>query len=342
MSKPFVEVAAGMILRPDGSLLLAQRPADKPWAGWWELPGGKIEPGESTLQALSRELEEELDIRVTQATPWVTYTHEYSVNIVRLAFCQVTAWEGEPRGVEGQALSWVDPHAVPLPVEPLLPATFPPMRWIRLPDRYLVTQIGSLDKLPACLETLRQSLQSGVNLVQFREPGDGWQQEQLHNAFRQILACCHEYGARCLVNSTHPESWWQEADGVHFRAADARARAGLAASEHEPVFPDPASLAVTDAPKGADGRQGRLVGVSAHCAQDLAAARALDADFVVLGHVLDTPSHPGIAGMGWERFAALAAQAGLPVFAIGGQSPATMAQARRHGAHGIAGIRGIV
>jgi 8-oxo-dGTP diphosphatase len=341
MSKPFVQVAAGMILRPDGSLLLAQRPADKPWSGWWELPGGKIEPGESTLQALSRELEEELGIRVTQATPWVTYTHEYSVNIVRLAFCQVTAWEGEPRGVEGQALSWVDPHAAALPVEPLLPATFPPMRWIRLPDRYLVTQIGSLDGLPAYLETLAQALKSGVRLVQFREPGSA-PEEQLHDAFRQVLRLCHEYGARCLVNSAHPESWWEEADGVHFRAADACAKAGLAVSEAEQTCQNPASLAVTVAPKGSDGRQGRLIGVSAHSARDLAAARALDADFVVLGHVLDTPSHPGVPGMGWERFAALAVQAGLPVFAIGGQSPATVAQARRHGAHGIAGIRSIV
>jgi len=342
MSKPFVQVAAGMILRPDGSLLLAQRPADKPWSGWWELPGGKIEPGESTLQALSRELEEELGIRVTQATPWVTYTHEYSVNIVRLAFCQVTAWEGEPRGLEGQALSWVDPHATSLPVEPLLPATFPPIRWIRLPDRYLVTQIGSLDRLPAYLETLAQSLASGVRLVQFREPGNSASEERLHDAFRQVLARCHEYGARCLVNSIHPESWWEEADGVHFRAADACARAGLAVSETEHATRDPATLAVTVAPQGSDGRRGRLVGVSAHAAPDLAAARALDADFVVLGHVLDTPSHPGVAGMGWERFAALAAQAGLPVFAIGGQSPATLAQARRHGAHGIAGIRAFV
>src|SRR5690606_35106195 len=92
MSKPFIDVAAGMILRADGSLLLAERPADKPWAGWWELPGGKIEPGETTLEALGRELKEELDIDVTHATPWVTYTHEYPKNIVRLAFCKVTGW----------------------------------------------------------------------------------------------------------------------------------------------------------------------------------------------------------------------------------------------------------
>src|SRR3546814_1751300 len=67
MSKPLIEVAAGLILREDGWLLLAERPGDKPWSGWWELPGGKIESGETVLEALSRELQEELGIRVTAA-----------------------------------------------------------------------------------------------------------------------------------------------------------------------------------------------------------------------------------------------------------------------------------
>src|SRR5690606_36735538 len=98
--KPFIKVAAGLILRPDGQLLLAQRPSDKPWAGWWELPGGKIEAGESTLEALARELQEELGIQITDASPWVTYTHEYPKNIVQLAFCRVYGWTGTPAGLE--------------------------------------------------------------------------------------------------------------------------------------------------------------------------------------------------------------------------------------------------
>ena len=72
-NKPRIHVAAGLVLRADGALLLGQRPADKPWPGWWELPGGKLEPGETALQALARELKEEIDITVTRATRWVTY-----------------------------------------------------------------------------------------------------------------------------------------------------------------------------------------------------------------------------------------------------------------------------
>jgi 8-oxo-dGTP diphosphatase len=74
----------------------------------------------------------------------------------------------------------------------------------------------------------------------------------------------------------------------------------------------------------------------------LHAARRLEADFAVLGHVLPTPSHPHEAAMGWAQFAELANGAGLPVFAIGGQSADTLTEARQQGAHGIAGIRALI
>ena len=314
MSKPFIEVAAGMILRADGSLLLAERPTDKPWAGWWELPGGKIEPGESTLDALARELKEELDIDVTDVTPWVTYTHEYPKNIVRLAFCRVTGWTGEPAGIEGQRLAWVDPKA-PLGVGPLLPATEPPMQWIQLPDQYLLTSIGNQAGVALFMQKLESALKRGIQLVQFREPALMAESgPDAHEAFKRVVQLCHRFGARCLVNSCHPESWWPQADGVHFRAADARLRAQAA-------------------------RPPGLLGVSAHKENDLKAARELNADFAVLGHVFETPSHPGQPGMGWANFSSLRNDAGLPVFAIGGLSADTLPVARQHGAHGIAGIR---
>lgn len=333
-AKPFIDVAAGLIIRPDGSLLLAERPAGKPWAGWWELPGGKIEPGESTLQALARELKEELDIEVTRATPWVTYIHDYPKTTVRLAFCRVTEWKGEPAGIEGQRLAWTVPGEA-CGVAPLLPATEPPLRWIQLPTRYLVTGIGNAAKLDGFLQALTQALENGIRLVQFREPQ--WMAESsadTYAAFKQVLQRCHQYGARCLVNSCHPESWWAQADGVQLRAADAHAMAAALES---------ASALVPSAPEITLMKQKipGLVAVSAHTASDLKAARMLNADFAVLGHVLDTPSHPGVPGMGWSNFAALAATAGLPVFAIGGQSKATLDAAEHHGAHGIAGIRNV-
>ncbi|CAM3591892.1 Nudix family hydrolase [Bordetella sputigena] len=319
MSEQILDVAAGLILRPDGKLLLGQRPEGKPWAGWWELPGGKLEPGESVLQALARELDEELGIQVTAATRWVTYVHAYPHTTVRLAFCRVTGWLGEPRGLENQRLEWVDPaHAQS--VGQLLPATLPPLRWLRLPDTYGISNIGAPEGLPGFLARLRHALMRGVRLVQFREPGwaDGPSSTSLHHALQEILRECRQAGARVLVNSAHPQAWWEEADGVHLRAADA------------------AALAQRPLP-----RDGYWVGVSVHDAAQMARARALDADFAVVGPVAETASHPGQAGLGWQAFMDINKDAGLPAYAIGGQGPDTMAAALEHGAHGIAAIRGV-
>jgi 8-oxo-dGTP diphosphatase len=353
-NKPRIHVAAGLVLRADGALLLGQRPADKPWPGWWELPGGKLEPGETALQALARELKEEIDITVTRATRWVTYVHEYPKNIVRLDFCKVTGWEGEPHGLENQELAWIDPLQAPH-VGPLLPATEPPMRWLRVPQHYLVSSIGTPDRLPAYLLRLEHALAGGLRMVQFREPGwpQGPASPSAHEAFTKVLEQCHRYQALCLINSAHPQAWWAQADGVHLRAADARARAAgqyvsdpsthNAPTNHNLMQSTGASLESCYAqaePHPALGLQpGQMLGVSAHTEKDLEAARRLNASFVVIGHVLPTPSHPDQEPLGWQRFAELAEDAGLPVLAIGGQSNATLETAQSHGAHGIAGMR---
>lgn len=318
MPEKIIDVAVGVLLRPDGTVLLGNRPADKPWPGWWELPGGKLEPGESVLQALTRELQEEIGITVTQATPWVTYVHEYPTTTVRLAFCRVTEWTGEPQGLEGQLLRWV-PIKTAQDVPQLLPATYPPLRWLQLPDVYAISSAGSPEQLPQFLKKLDQGLAAGIKLFQWREPGwpGGPAQPDLHHALNTVLARCHAAGACVLVNSIHPEAWWHEADGVHLRAQDA------ASLTKRPTLD-----------------QGKSVGVSTHNLAELEHARALDADFAVLGPVLPTASHPGHSGIGWDNFAQLNARAGLPVFALGGQSAATLALAQSVGGHGFAGIRG--
>nr|MBF0685596.1 thiamine phosphate synthase [Pseudomonas sp.] len=138
--------------------------------------------------------------------------------------------------------------------------------------------------------------------------------ESLLGVLRQMLALTRPAGARVLVNSLHPSAWWHEADGVHLRSADLRA--GM------PVLAEP-----------------HWIGASTHNAEELAMARDIGARFAVLGPVLHTNTHPEAEPLGWSRFANLAADAGLPVFALGGQSMGLMPQAFSCGAHGIAGIR---
>jgi 8-oxo-dGTP diphosphatase len=116
-----VEVAAAVIQRPDGAFLLAQRPPGKVYAGYWEFPGGKAEPGEPAAQALSRELHEELGIDVETAYPWITRVFSYPHGTVRLWFFRVVSWKGEPHPREEQAIAWQ--RAGDAMLSPMLPRT---------------------------------------------------------------------------------------------------------------------------------------------------------------------------------------------------------------------------
>lgn len=117
-----VEVAVGVLVRPDGAFLLTSRPADKHYAGYWEFPGGKLEVGESVEQALRRELREELGIEISAIVPWKVEMVDYPHALVRLHFCKVFAWKGALQMCEGQAYSW---ERLPVQVQPVLPGTVP-------------------------------------------------------------------------------------------------------------------------------------------------------------------------------------------------------------------------
>lgn len=123
-TRPVTEVAVGVILKADGSCLLGQRPSGKPYAGYWEFPGGKLESGETVFEALARELKEEIDIEIHGSVAWQVIEHDYPHAYVRLNIHLVTQWSGEPKGLEGQALAWVkNPKATEVTLAPLLPAT---------------------------------------------------------------------------------------------------------------------------------------------------------------------------------------------------------------------------
>jgi 8-oxo-dGTP diphosphatase len=125
--RPEVQVAVGVLIREDGAFLLTSRPAGKPYAGYWEFPGGKVEQGESTLDALCRELQEELGIEVSVATPWKVEVVDYPHSLVRLHFFKVTDWSGALQMREQQSAQW---ETLPVRVSPVLPGTVPVLEWL--------------------------------------------------------------------------------------------------------------------------------------------------------------------------------------------------------------------
>jgi 8-oxo-dGTP diphosphatase len=120
-------VAVGVLIRPDGAFLVTSRPAGKVYAGHWEFPGGKVEPGETVEQALARELHEELGITIAGAERWQVQMFDYPHALVRLHFCKVLAWTGEFEMREGQAMAW---QQLPVDVRPVLPGTIPVLGWL--------------------------------------------------------------------------------------------------------------------------------------------------------------------------------------------------------------------
>ena len=304
-----IEVAAAVIFRDDGRFLLGERPADKVYAGYWEFPGGKIEPGEPPLAALKRELHEELGIDVECAYPWINRDYDYEHAAVRLRFFRVVKWSGALHGRENQRFAWQSPAAID--VGPLLPANAPILRALKLPFVYGITNAAGLGR-QEFLRRLERSLAAGLRLVQVREkelPGD-----ELRRFADQVVKLAHAHGARVLVNGSVELARQTGADGVHLTAAQ------LEQFKARPPL--------------------ELVGASCHDAAELARAAALGADLVVLGPVLPTPSHPGAAGLGWDRFAALIRDCPLPVYALGGLRASDLETAWRCGAHGVSMMRG--
>jgi len=123
---PPIDVAVGILMKPNGDVLLGSRPEGKPYAGYWEFPGGKVEAGEAVLDALKREFAEEIGVRIISADPWCGVEHVYPRAHVRLHFFISREWQGEPHALEGQQLAWQGQ----MQLEPILPATIPLLVWL--------------------------------------------------------------------------------------------------------------------------------------------------------------------------------------------------------------------
>lgn len=309
-----VEVAAAVLLRADGSeFLLAQRPAGKVYAGYWEFPGGKVEPAESVRAALVRELHEELGITVTACAPWLTRQFTYPHATVRLNFWRVTGWEGEigsSAPLEHSAVAWLGCGEAAA-VTPILPANAPILKALALPTRMAIT-MAEIEGTERQLERLEEALASGLRLVQVRERG--WPAANRLWFAEAVTRVAHDHGALVVINDDAGIARTVGADGLHLPAA------ALAACTGRPDFP--------------------WVGASCHSAAEIVRAGELGLDYALLGPVLPTPTHPESAGLGWSRFADLIAGTPIPVFALGGMKNDLLADAQGVGAHGIALMRG--
>jgi 8-oxo-dGTP diphosphatase len=308
-----LHVVAGVLRDAQGRVLLAQRPAGKHLAGFWEFPGGKLEAGEAPLPALLRELREELGVIVGPAdgAPLMRIPWDYGERGLLLDAWRFTRWEGTPQPLEGQTLQWQLPWEVELAT--LAPADRPILQALRLPPVYAITPA---DVAPGDAEAwqarIAAAIGRGARLIQLRLPL--WPAEQVRELARRLQPLARECQAQLLLNGdVEGARQLGPGIGVQLRAAQ------LPELSERPL---PWS---------------QLVGASCHDAAQLAVGVHL-ADFATLSPVAATASHPGAPVLGWPRFQALADAAALPVYALGGMAPALAEQAHRHAGQGVAGI----
>ena len=307
--KKTIHVAAAVICGEDGRILLGQRGPDSFYPGYWEFPGGKLEQAETPAQALIRELHEELAIEIRHYRPWIVRRHNYEHADVRLHFFVVTGWSGAVQARVHADLLWATAAEAQI-LAPMLPANAPILKMLQLPSLMAVTDTARYGREKQ-LHCIAAALQRGICLIQIREKTMASADMQTFAA--EVSALCRPYQAIVVLNGPVAQARCYGMAGVHLTAVKLH---------EQTTRPDC-----------------RWVGASCHSEADLLQAAELGLDYVVLGSVLETATHPGQSGMGWQVFAGLAQRSALPVFAIGGMNPALLAEAQRRGAHGVAGVR---
>ena len=306
MQLPIVNVAASIVQAPDGRVLLAERTARQVAAGFWELPGGKMDPGETALDAARRELGEEIGIVPHALQPWVVYEHAFPTKRVRLHFFRVSGWDGDPRGCEGQRLAWVDPSSPS--VAPVLPSNDRVLSALGLPRLCAVLDATDYGGPEGVLAVVPSLLAFGVRLLRLCAPQMA--PDQRMALARRVAAVARPQHARVLLDGSPLTASRAGVDGMH------AARAELHRLRARPQTP--------------------LWSATCHDGADLAHAAALGADLAVLSPVLACSQAPPRPLLGWEGFAQLARSSPIPVYAQGGLSPDCLDRAIGAGAAGIA------
>lgn len=305
-------VAVCVIKDQHGHFLIARRHADSHQGGLWEFPGGKIEKGESVLQALKRELYEETDLELISASPLIRIHHDYGDKLVLLDVWIIDEYTGLASGKEGQEIRWVKLNEFELYQFPV--ANMPIITAINLPDKYMVT--GEFKDEKDLLLRVKNSLNKGISLIQFR--AHDLDIDSYIDYAKKIYNLCRMKKSKLLLNMSaeHYKKYHacNFSDGIHL-------------TSHEL---DLYSLNAIDSPG--------LVSASLHNAEDLLRAHEREISFAMLSPVKKTLSHPEQQPIGWNNFYELTEQANIPIYALGGMSYSDLTVAKNNGAQGIAAI----
>lgn len=303
-----VHVAVAVIVNKNGDILIQKRAEDTHQGGLWEFPGGKLEQHEQVVDALEREIQEELGITVKASRPLIKITHQYGDRRVLLDVYLVNNWLHEPKPLEGQPLAWVKPGQ--LSDYPMPAADVPIVNAINLPSSYVITP-PHIEDAVKFLRQFSHLLEQGERLFLYRV-------KKLNDISHQDLydrmsALTRQYRAEIVIHETNRATLESENTNLHLTEA-----ALNQSKEKNPSV--------------------NLLGVSCHSLDMILKAQAIGADFAMLSPVNYTRSHPEKEPIGWTKFNEIVDQVNIPVYALGGMEKKDIEASWTHGAQGVAGI----
>lgn len=310
MEAKVIQVSVGCLIKGK-QVLIGKRLARQSHAGEWEFPGGKIEAGETPLEALKREFSEETGLTTQNWQALISYPWDHGHLQVQLHVFVTADFSGELQAHEGHEFEWCP--ISDLQERQMLVANKGIVNALQLPDRYLIS--GDFQDVEDALNRLKSALADGIKLVQLR--AKTLEKDAFIALAKRALPLCHGHGAKLILNAK-PE-WLAalpEADGLQLAST--------------------AIMALTKRPIALN----KWLGISTHNPAEMAKALELGADFILISPVKETPSHPGQPGLGWDAFSNLAQSIPVPVFALGGLSDRDREIAKSYGAQGVAAISG--
>ncbi len=306
-----LQVVAGVIGDDRGQVLIAQRPRHKHHGGLWEFPGGKQEPGEPPHEALVRELQEELGVQVLRSVPFCLIREPRPDRSLALATRRVLAYGGVPNALEHEAIAWVLPQK--LHEYDLAPADRRIASALAWPTHLAISpgpESFAPGEWPALID---RSIERGAGRIHLRGGEGRWSDhlglaEMIANQVREAripLAVHDDLGLAARLS----------AEVLHLSERAAQSITAELARQAAPI-----------------------VGLSVHADTDPDRLRALAPDYLLIGNVKVTQSHPGRAGLGWSGYRAIADHFDAPAYAIGGLGSIDGIDAFEHGALGVASI----
>ncbi|WPE17933.1 Nudix family hydrolase [Candidatus Thioglobus autotrophicus] len=301
-----IKAVVGVLQNSANEILIAKRQAHQFMSGFWELPGGKIEPNESEQQAIIRELKEELGIIVTDLSIHQTMVYQYTDRIVELSIYTINQYQNTPEGIEGQEIVWT--NIKDLSQYKLLPTMTAFINSITLPNKYWITP-SSNHQSEAWTRKFDEKLKQGISLIQLRGKVD-----INSNFIAELYNKCAQNNVKLLLNipnKTFNESY---CDGWHLTTSE--------------------MLKIHNRPCAND----KILGVSTHDLTEALKAQEIGADFVVISPVQATQTHPDTTPIGWGAAGEVVKKLNIPVYFLGGMTINDLNKTLKLGAQGIAGV----